>query len=191
MIGKICSLIFKLTGWHVDENLPPNIHKSIVIAAPHTSNWDFWYMIASFTIYQYKIRFTVKKEWMKFPFNIIMKPLGAIAIDRTERVDGNRPSFVEAMTTLFNENEKLIIVITPEGSRSKRDKWKTGFFYVAQNAQVPILLGYVDYKKKLAGIAKVVYPTNFNDTMKTIMDFYSHISPRFPEKFSIDSQFKD
>jgi len=191
MIRKICLFIFKQTGWRVDENLPADINKSIVIAAPHTSNWDFWYMMASFTIYRYKIRFTVKKEWMKFPFNLIMKPLGAIAIDRSPRLDGNRPSFVEAMTTLFNENEKLIIVITPEGSRSKRDKWKTGFFYVAQNANVPILLGYVDYKKKLAGIGKVVQPTNFEESMKTIMDFYSNITPRFPEKFSIDSQFKD
>ena len=191
MITRICKLIFKLTGWKTDDKLPPQIKKCIIIAAPHTSNWDFWYCMAAFRIYNLHIRFTVKKEWMKFPFNLIMKPLGAIAIDRSPRLDGNRPSFVEAMTTLFNENEKLIIVITPEGSRSKRDKWKTGFFYVAQNAKVPILLGYVDYKKKLAGIGKVVQPTNFNDSMKTIMDFYSNITPRFPEKFSIDSQFKD
>ncbi len=190
MIRSVCLFIFKQTGWKVDHHLPPSIQKCIIIAAPHTSNWDFWYCMAAFSIYRLKIRFTVKKEWMRFPFNFIMKPLGAIGIDRSPRKDGNRPSFVEAMTELFHQHHELIIVITPEGTRSKRDKWKTGFFHVAQQANVPILLGYVDYATKTAGIGKVIQPVEFNQTMEEIMEFYSNITPKFPENFSLDFQYK-
>lgn len=189
MYKKLCLFLLKLSGWQVDTNLPKDIHKCIVIAAPHTSNWDFWYMILSFGVYGLKIRFTVKKEWMRFPFSLIMKPLGGIAIDRAPRKDGNRPSFVEAMTQLFNDNQELIIVITPEGTRSKRTEWKTGFFHVATAANVPILLGYVDYAKKSAGIGKTVIPTNYEDTMKSIMDFYHTITPKHPHLFSIDTSY--
>ena len=118
-----------------------------------------------------------------------MGPLGGIAIDRSPRKDGNRPSLVDAMVQLFNDHSELIIVITPEGTRSKQASWKTGFFHVAQNANVPILLGYVDYKKKTAGIGKKVIPTTYADTMKEIMDFYRDIHPRFPEKFALDQSF--
>lgn len=189
MFRNLCRILFRLSGWKLDPNLPKDIHKSIVIAAPHTSNWDFWYMILSFGIYGLQIRFTVKKEWMRFPFNIIMRPLGGIAIDRSPRQDGNRPSLVEGMVQLFNDNTDLIIVITPEGTRSKQAAWKTGFFYVAQNANVPILLGYVDYKTKTAGIGKKIIPTSYESTMKEIMDFYQHIHPKFPEKFALDQSF--
>lgn len=189
-LSAVCSRIFKATGWTVDANLPPEIKKCIIIAAPHTSNWDFWYTMASFAIYRLKIRFTVKKEWMLFPFSLLMKPLGGIAIDRTSRTAGSdRKSFVEAMIDLFKENEELIIVITPEGTRSFRDKWKTGFYHVAQGAGVPICLGYVDYAKKKAGIGKVIYPKDYVTDMREIMAFYGQISAKFPENFAVDKDF--
>ncbi len=106
MFRILCRLLLRLSGWKLDSNLPKDIHKSIVIAAPHTSNWDFWYMILSFGIYGLRIRFTVKKEWMRFPFNLIMKPLGGIAIDRSPRKDGNRPSLVDAMVQYTRRNPK-------------------------------------------------------------------------------------
>jgi 1-acyl-sn-glycerol-3-phosphate acyltransferase len=191
MLPTLCRFIFKLSGWKVDKNLPQDIKKCIIIAAPHTSNWDFWYTMAAFQIYGIKIRFTVKKEWMKFPFNLIMKPLGGIGIDRSPRMDGNRPSFVDAMTALFFQNQELIIVITPEGTRSKRDKWKTGFFHVAKQANVPICLGYVDYKTKTAGIGKTIPATEIKETMHSIMDFYSTITPKFPANFALDTSTQD
>jgi 1-acyl-sn-glycerol-3-phosphate acyltransferase len=190
MIKEICSGIFKLTGWKKDDNLPPQIKKCIIIAAPHTSNWDFWYCMATFKMYSLRIRFTVKQEWMRFPFNLLMKPLGAIGIDRTPRGPQNeRPGFVAIMTELFNANEELIIVITPEGTRSRNDKWKTGFYHVAKAANVPILLGYVDYKKKVAGIGQTLYVSDYDYDMKKIMAFYKNIHPKFPEKFALDAAF--
>ncbi|TAJ54385.1 MAG: acyltransferase [Chitinophagaceae bacterium] len=189
-LSAACSRIFKATGWTVDTNLPPEIKKCIIIAAPHTSNWDFWYTMAAFAIYRLKIRFTVKKEWMKFPFSLLMKPLGGIAIDRTPRTAGaDRKSFVEAMIDLFRQNEELIILITPEGTRSFRDKWKTGFYHVAQGAGVPICLGYVDYAKKKAGIGKVIYPGDYAADMQVIMAFYGQVTAKFPENFAVDKDF--
>lgn len=192
MIRLLCIWIFKLTGWKTDSNLPPQINKCIVIAAPHTSNWDFWYCMATFAIHRLPIRFTVKKEWMKFPFSLLMKPLGAIAIDRTPRGPNNeRPSFIDAMTDLFNTHDKLIILITPEGTRSRNEKWKTGFYQVAKTANVPILLGYIDYKRKMAGISSTpLYVSDYETDMKKMMDFYKTIHPKFPEKFSVDTTFQ-
>lgn len=191
MVRSICLWIFKWSGWKTDENLPPQIKKCIIIAAPHTSNWDFWYCMATFAIYRLRIRFTVKKEWMRFPFSLLMKPLGAIAIDRTPRGPNNeRPSFIDAMTDLFNAHQELIIVITPEGSRSKNEKWKTGFYHIAKAANVPILMGYVDYKKKTTGICNPLYVSDYHTDMKKIMDFYKTIEAKYPENFSVDSSFK-
>ncbi|MEN9600279.1 MAG: hypothetical protein RL596_2603 [Bacteroidota bacterium] len=189
MTRHICRFIFKRTGWQVDTQLPAAIQQCIIIAAPHTSNWDFWYTMAAFSIYRLRIRFTVKKEWMRFPFKLIMGPLGGIAIDRSPRADGNRPSFVDVMADLFTANKELIIVITPEGTRSKQENWKTGFFHLAKKANVPILLGYVDYKTKMAGIGKTIYPTNIHSTMSEIMAFYQKITPKFPEKFALDKSY--
>lgn len=100
-----------------------------------------------------------------------------------------RESFVEVMTALFNNNEKLIILITPEGTRSKREKWKTGFYHIARAANVPILMGYVDYKTKTTGICNPLYPTDYKKDMRSIMDFYKSIQPKYPEKFSVDLEF--
>lgn len=190
MIRRIVRFLLKNTGWTIDEHLPPAIHKCIVIAAPHTSNWDLYYMMAAFSVYRLRIRFTIKQEWMRFPFSLLLKPLGGIAIDRSPRKDGNRPSFVEAMTELFNNHKELIIAITPEGTRSKNDQWKTGFFHVARAANVPIVLGYIDYGKKRAGLGKVIYPATLEQTLNEMNAFYSTITPRYPEKFSPDRSQK-
>lgn len=190
MFRWLCKLIFRITGWKADENLPNEIRKCVVIAAPHTSNWDFWYCMAAFSIYRLKIRFTVKKEWMRFPYNLLMGPLGGIGIDRSPKKEGDpRRSQTEAMTDLFKDHDELVLVMTPEGTRSKVTHWKTGFYHVAKEAGIPILLGYADYKKKVAGIGKVIYPTDMEKDMKEIMAFYKDVTGKFPEKFSLDVNY--
>ncbi|MDD2793043.1 MAG: 1-acyl-sn-glycerol-3-phosphate acyltransferase [Sediminibacterium sp.] len=184
MIRKLVCFLLKNTGWTIDEHLPSAVKKCIVIAAPHTSNWDLYYMMAAFSVYRLRIRFTIKQEWMRFPFSLLLKPLGGIAIDRSPRKDGNRPSFVEAMAELFNNNQELIIAITPEGTRSRNDQWKTGFYHIALAANVPIVLGYIDYGKKQAGLGKVIYPVTLEQTLEEMNAFYSTITPKYPEKFS-------
>ncbi|RYY49820.1 MAG: acyltransferase [Chitinophagaceae bacterium] len=191
MIRSMCKWIFKITGWTASSDVPPEIKKCIIIGAPHTSNWDFWYCLATFKMYGLRIRFTIKKEWIKFPFGLLMKPLGAIGIDRSPRGPENiRPSFIEGMVQLFRENEELIIVVTPEGTRKRNSKWKKGFYHIAREAKVPICMGYVDYKKKITGVCRPFYPSDYETDMKMIMDFYKTISPKFPENFAVDEAFE-
>lgn len=190
MLSTFNQYIFKKMGWQVDAQVPAELKRCVVIAAPHTSNWDLYYTVTAFSFFGMKFRFTIKKEWMRFPFSIITKPLGGIAIDRsTKASNGERISYVDAMAKLFEENQELIVVITPEGTRSKREQWKTGFYHVAVQAKVPICLGYVDYKTKKAGIGKTIYPSHFETDMKTIMEFYQHITGKFPANFSVDTRY--
>jgi len=183
--------VFKLSGWTLDDHLKADFTQCVMLAIPHTSNWDFIYARCAFALMGIPVRFTVKKEWMRFPFSLIFGSLGGIAIDRSPKKEGEeRISMVEAMTNLFNGQKELVIMITPEGTRSKREKWKTGFYHVATGAKVPIALGYLDYKTKTAGVGKVITPSGDMDKdMREIMDFYRPITPKFPEKFSLDLDY--
>ena len=170
--------------------MPAGLKRAIVLAAPHTSNWDFIYAMAALCICRVKVRYTIKKEWMRFPFSLVMKPLGGIGIDRgTANKLNHKASQSEAMISLFDRNEELVLVITPEGTRSRREKWRMGFHHLALTTEVPICLGFVDYKLKEAGIRKIIYPQNMETGMKEIMDFYKTIHPKFPEKFSVDKRY--
>lgn len=186
------SLIFKIAGWKVTSTLPTSIRKCVIIAAPHTSNWDFVYAMGALKEMNIKTRFTIKKEWYKFPFRSLMKKLGALPIDRSVKSDGSRRGTVEAMVDLFDKHEDLLLLITPEGTRSRVEKWKTGFYYVALKAKVPIGLGFIDYAKKECGIRRLFYPTgNFKADMKTLMDFYKNFTPKYPENFALDKSFEN
>jgi 1-acyl-sn-glycerol-3-phosphate acyltransferase len=182
--------IIWLTGWKVVGIKEPLPIKSVVVAAPHTSNFDFLLARSAFEILDMPVRFTIKKEWMGFPLGWLLKALGAIAIDKSVRQGEKKGSSVESMAALFSEYEKLAILVTPEGTRSLRTEWRTGFYHVAKSAGVPLVLGYLDYKKKEAGIGKIFLPgDNFESDMKEIMAFYEGISARFPAKFSTDIRY--
>ncbi|TXD31439.1 acyltransferase [Lujinxingia vulgaris] len=192
MFKAFCRWLFKLRGWRfVGEDLTTH-RRCVVVAAPHTSNWDLIFTIASFDLMGLPVRFTIKREWMRFPFNLVLGPVGGLAIDRRPRAEtGERPSMVEAMAGLFDEHPgELAIAVTPEGTRSRRERWRSGFYHVAREANVPILLGYLDYGKKEAGIGKVIVPgDDFEADMREIMAFYSQIEAHSPEKFALDARF--
>ena len=172
------------------NDVPADVKQYVLTAAPHTSNWDFIYALGCFHTLGIPIRFTIKKEWLRFPFKGFMQSIGALGIDRTSREDGSRPSQTEAMAKLFEQHPELVMLVTPEGSRSKREKWKTGFYHVAVQAKVPIVIGYMDYPKKEAGVTAMFYPTgDMEADLKKMMEFYSKVTPRFPEKHSPDTRF--
>lgn len=191
MIKWFFRLLFRLHGWKLDKKLPEYGDRAVMIAAPHTSNWDFIYTIACFDMLGIPMRFTIKQEWLKWPFKKTMIRLGALGIDRSPRAPGEeRPSMVQIMTELFRKHDKLILTVTPEGTRKKRTKWKTGFYHVAREAGVPILCGYLDYKEKKAGVGLLVQPSDdMAADMKRIMDFYKTKHPKNPELFSIDLDY--
>jgi 1-acyl-sn-glycerol-3-phosphate acyltransferase len=156
-----------------------------MIAAPHTSNWDFFYARAAFFLLGIPVKTTIKKEAMFFPMNLVLKFFGVIPIDRNKKSGGlsKKNSMVDAMVQLFDERDKLVIMITPEGTRRYVPRWKSGFYHVAKRANVPIVLGYLDYKKKHAGIGPVIYPgDDIDQDLETIMNFYRGVTGKYPEK---------
>jgi len=188
----IFKLLFRWNGWKVDPNMPDLGKQSVILAAPHTSNWDFIYALATMAILKVPIRFTIKKEWMKWPFKRFMTRFGAVTVDRSPKQPGEkRLSTVEAMANLYQEYEHLAIIVTPEGTRKRSEHWKTGFYYVAKAANVPIVMAYLDYPNKIAGIGNIILPTDDMEAdMKYIMSYYNvPEKARFPEYFSIDTRY--
>ena len=133
-------------------------------------------------------RFAIKKEWIRFPLKRLMISLGALPIDRKkDNSSAEKKSSVDVMAELFNGRDELRLVITPEGTRSKVEKWRTGFYYIALTAKVPIALAFINYETKSCGVDKIIYPTgNFKADMKQIMDFYKDMKGGNPESFSLD-----
>lgn len=182
MLKILARLIFFVSGWRVAAPRSfYDIRRSVMVAAPHTSNWDIVYTLAVFNLLDLPVKFTIKKEWMRFPFGLILRPLGAIPIDREYR-NGKKVSTVQSMIELFEKYEDLIVLVTPEGTRQYAPEWKTGFYRVAEGAQVPIALGFLDYRQKRAGVGPVLYPTgDIEADISTMKDFYRTITARRPE----------
>jgi len=179
-------------GWKINRTMPSEVHeKCVMICAPHTSNWDFSLAMWVMSVLKVRFRFTIKKEWMKSIAGSFFRWMGGIGIDRKTKKEGEeRKSMTDAMADLFKENSKLCLMVTAEGTRSICKQWKTGFYYVALSASVPVVLAYLDYNKKEAGIGKVIYPSgDIAADMKEIMLFYKDIKGKFPEKFSLDERY--
>ncbi len=184
MMKLVAQFIFFLTGWKQVGTYPKELKKSVMIAAPHTSNWDFLFARAAFFIMDIPVKVTVKKESFKGPMKFLLNWFGAIPIDRNRKADtlNKKNNMVNAMIELF-ERDELVVLITPEGTRNYAPRWKTGFYHLAVGAKVPIVLGYLDYKEKHAGIGPVIYPTgNLEEDLETIMAFYRTKTGKYPEK---------
>ena len=191
MLELLAEKTLNLLGWKTDDQWPEDIAQCVMIAAPHTSNWDALYARLALKALGVNVRLTIKDSYMKFPFGPFVRALGGIGIDRRPKQAGEaRPSMVEVMTDLFKSHPQLVMLVTPEATRAKQEKWKTGFYHVAMNAGVPIALAYMDYAKKEAGVGKIIYPTgDFAADMAEIMAFYADIQPKFPKQFSVDTRY--
>lgn len=189
MLKFACSVLFRLSGWKFESHLPDDLRSFIFIGAPHTSNYDFVPAMSLAYFMHRNAKFVIKDDWMKFPLNLILGPTGAIGLDR-KKLKGGAASTTDAMAELFKQFPELVLMIAPEGTRSPNENWKTGFYYIAQKANVPIVLGYADYEKKTAGTGPIIYPTNFEEDMKKIMQFYSDVKGCKPEAFKLDPRYK-
>ncbi|WP_180041660.1 MULTISPECIES: 1-acyl-sn-glycerol-3-phosphate acyltransferase [unclassified Acinetobacter] len=191
MFEKTAEKSLNLMGWQIDNHWDLNIDQCVMIAAPHTSNWDALYARLALKALGVNVRITIKDSYMKFPFGPFVRAMGGIGINRRPKQDGEaRQSMVELMADLFKHHPKLVMLVTPEGTRAKQEKWKTGFYHVAMQAGVPIALAYMDYVQKKTGVGKIVYPTgDYEKDMAEIMGFYAQIHAKFPEKFSVDTRY--
>ena len=191
MFEKLAEQSLAAMGWELDNHWPDDLEQCVMIAAPHTSNWDTLYARLALKALGVNVRITIKDSYMKLPFGPFVRAMGGIGIDRRPKQEGDpRPSMVQLMTDLFKVHPKLVMLVTPEGTRSKQEQWKTGFYHVAVNAGVPIALAYMDYEKKKTGVGKVVYPTgDYEKDMHEIMEFYAQIAGKIPENFSVDTRY--
>lgn len=191
MLKFIGRLLLKLHGWKVNENVPKEAQRCVMIAAPHTTNWDFYYMRIAFLVLGIPMKATIKDFWTQFPFGLIIKPLGGLGINRRPKNPNEpRKSYVEQMASFFEEYDKIAMVVAAEGTRSLVTEWKLGFYHTAKLANVPITFGYLDFKKKEAGVGGAIYPTDDMEAdLKKVMEFYKNIAPKYPEKFSLDLRY--
>lgn len=180
---NIWRLALKLTGWSFDINVPV-YDKCVICVAPHTSNWDFLLGLAAYHSVGRKANFLMKSFWFFFPLKYLMRYFGGIPVERSKNKQS--ASLTEKVINLFKTEPYVNLAVTPEGTRSATDKWKTGFLYIAYGAQVPILLGVIDYSKKHILIDKTFQPSGDIDAdMKAIRDYYSQWqhAARYTEKF--------
>ena len=191
VLDKLATLSLKAMGWKIDNHWSSDIDQCVMIAAPHTTNWDALYARLALKSMNIPVRITIKDSYMRFPFGPFIRALGGIGINRTPKQMGEeRPSMVQVMTDLFKQYPKLVMMVTPEGTRARREHWKSGFYHIAIAANVPIALSYLDYKKKTAGVGKILYPSgNIEQDMREIMQFYADVSPKYPELFSLDTRY--
>ncbi len=188
-VKKVLRLYFYGRGWRYDPSVPEEvIHRSVIIAAPHTSLPDVVLTFTALELCGVYARIAIADKYARWPIRAPLEAMGAIWIDRNTA--SGRVSQTEAMAALYDRQQDLSIVVAAEGTRSLRTTWKTGFYHVANSAQVPICLGYLDYAKKIAGIGTYIVPTgDLQQDMQKIMQFYVNITPRHPEKFSVDTRF--
>ena len=174
-------LVLKLSGWQV-INVAPATGSYLIIAAPHTSNWDFPLGIAMAFHLRLRVYFIGKHTLFEGPTGPIMRWLGGIPLNREAS-----KNFVDASIAAFDNNENLIFAIAPEGTRTSVARWKTGFYHMAKGANVPLALAYFDFATRTGGIGKMLKTTeNMADDMQVIADFYRPIIAKNPYNYNPD-----
>ncbi len=182
MLTFLAKIFMKLRGWRLADRIPKDIKHSVVIAAPHTSNADFWYAKSGFLISRSPVKTLMKKELFKFPMSLVLKFFGAVPVDRSKA-----NNLTEAIVQKMKASKELHVMIPPEGTRKAAKRWKTGFYFIAKMANVPIMLGYLDYGKKEAGFGEVFYPTDdIHADFEYIKKYYANITPKHPEGYHVN-----
>ena len=169
--------ILRLSGWSIDGRSPQE-SKYVAIFAPHTSNWDFPFMMSIVFVLGVRARWFGKKELFWGPLAGIFAWMGGIPIDR-----GTRKNMVGQAVTAIQGSEEIVVGVAPEGTRSRARYWKSGFYYIADQAEVPIVPAYLDYARKVGGFGAPIMPSgNIEADMKLIEEFYEGVTAKFPHE---------
>lgn len=170
--------LLKALGWKIEGERPTH-KKYVLIAAPHTSNWDFPLMILFAWAFDIRISWMGKASLFRRPFGWVMHGLGGIPIER--RYTGN---MVYAMAEAFGEHDELVLVVPAEGARARRDYWKSGFYYIARDAGVPVVPSYLDYGQRRGGFGPALrVGANLPKEMQALRDFYAPMQGLYPDQF--------
>jgi len=176
-VKRIADAILRLIGWRMVGEAPRGC---VLIGAPHTSNWDFPLALLAFWSLGIECRWVGKHTIFRGPLGCIMRALGGIPLNRSTTRD-----FVPEVVSWFEEDPDLTLVIAPEGTRSRRDYWRSGFYWIAQGADVPIVLGFLDYGTRTGGIGEIVWPSgDVERDLGKIRAFYEGMRGKHPEQMS-------
>ena len=176
-LSLLAKLILKVLGWSVVDN-PDKPKKYVLIAAPHTSNWDLPYTLMVGFALRISVFWMGKQEIFDNPLGGLMKWMGGIPVDRSKA-----NNLVSATAEQFKEASSLIITVPPEGTRKKVQRWKSGFYHIAHEAGVPICLGFLDFSTKTGGLGPIFTPSgDFETDLPAIQKFYADKIGRNPEQ---------
>ncbi len=176
-VRRFSVFMYKINGWTaVQDNPPPR--KAVIIAAPHTSNWDFLYFLGLTNALQITSYWIGKKSLFKWPYGNTMMRLGGVPVDRSAS-----QNMVDTMAKEFASRDDFLLTIPPEGTRGNVRQWRTGFYYIALKAKVPIIMGMMDYAKKTGGLGPSFMPSgDYKADMEVLNDYYQSVTPKYPEK---------
>ncbi len=176
LIEFLCRWTLKLIGWRAVGKVP-EVPKYVMIGYPHTSNWDTLIGLILYTSMGVHVRWLGKHSLFKGPLGWLIRKSGGIPIRRD--ISQN---FVEKMKEVFRKSDYLVLTLSPEGTRKKTEYWRTGFYYIALAANVPIALGYLDYSNKTGGFGPLIFPSgDIEADLEKIRPFYKDIRAKFPE----------
>ncbi|MCD8261666.1 MAG: 1-acyl-sn-glycerol-3-phosphate acyltransferase [Bacteroides sp.] len=181
MKKAICSFIYyKLLGWKTVVTIP-DYDKAILCVAPHTSNWDFFIGKLVYGALGRKSGFLMKKEWFFFPLGNILRAMEGIPVNRTRNT-----SMINQIAETAKKSKTFHLAVTPEGTRSANPKWKTGFYYMALKAGIPIELFGIDFATKTVVGTKTIFPSgDIEKDMREIKLYFSQFQGKFPQNFTL------
>lgn len=178
IVRALSAAYLKLSGWRIHGDWP-DLQKAVLVAAPHTSNWDGINMLATAGYYRIKLSWMGKKSLTQGPFGPLIKALGCVPIDRAASHD-----VVAAMAARFAAEPRIVLAIPPEGTRSAVRDWKSGFYHIAVAAGAPIVLSVLDYGRKTVRLAAVLSPSgDYEADLAAIRAHYADAKGKHPEKF--------
>ena len=177
LFRKALVWIYHRNGWTASGQIPAP-RKFVLIAAPHTSNWDFLNFIGLTDDLGITPHFMAKKSLFCWPWKNFLLDMGGVPVDRT-----GSQNYVQAMVDEFAKRAEFMLTIAPEGTRGAVRKWKTGFYHIAVGAKVPLVLGMMDYAKKTGGLGPAIWPTgDFKADMAKVAELYAKVTPKHPAK---------
>lgn len=180
IIKRLADAYLKARGWTVRNDLPPDLDTFVVIAAPHTSNWDFPVTLAIAASVDLDFYWVGKDSLFRGPMGPVMRRLGGIPVDRSRSTN-----FVDQVAEVMRESEGMALGIAPEGTRSKGDYWKSGFYYIARSAGVPIVCGFVDWEKREGGLGPVVDSSlSKEEVLAELEAFYAGLKGKRPDQYT-------
>jgi 1-acyl-sn-glycerol-3-phosphate acyltransferase len=177
MLRRLAKLILKVAGWTAIGKLP-DVPKAVLIAAPHTSNWDGFWALTYKVAVGLDVSFFAKHSLFWFPLGNLLRGLGGIPLIRSKAT-----SAVQQAVNLFESEDHFYFGLAPEGTRARRGSWKSGFYRIAKAADVPVFLGLIDYRNKQVGIVRRLdLSDDVDEDLRKCAEVYEGIEGRWPEK---------